>query len=378
MLMQTAVSLPERDLVRFLDRHRASAALVPPRDFSLHLHEILNKAAELVPSESGSVLLYDPQETANGQGELVFVAAFGPASAQVVGERVPASQGVVGTVYSSGAPHLSRAVCEDERFSPEIDLRTGHVTTSLVAVPISVGVRVCGVIELVNRRGQPQFDERDLALLEIFAGYTSSALLNALDAHRAHELAKRDDLSGLANDRWLHYRLVGVLMESAGTGSETALIFLDLDGLKSVNDRYGHLAGAQVLREIGRILREVVRDEQALVARYGGDEFVAALPRTTCAAATALAESIRAAIAGNTFLDVPHDGLPALHLRGVISASVGVASDIPTPGPNPAPAHLRELDLLRRADAAMYQAKAAGKNQVVAAGELAPEVGRSS
>jgi diguanylate cyclase (GGDEF)-like protein len=235
-----------------------------------------------------------------------------------------------------------------------------------VAVPISIGATVCGVIELINRTDGVPFNRRDLLLLEIFASYTSSALQNALDARRAADLARRDDLTGLANDRWLHQRLVQVLGEADAAGEPCSLIFFDLDGFKAVNDTHGHLAGSQVLREVGFLLTRVVTAPDAVLSRYGGDEFVIGLPRTSLSDSAACAEAIRAAIAQNVFLDRPYgDGLPALNLRGAITASVGVASH--TPADDGIPPQLKEATLLRRADTAMYAAKARGKNQVVVA-----------
>lgn len=359
-------TLADDALERFLERQKASASLPAEVRFGPHLREILEKAAELVPSESGSILLDDPRVKGGSReaNTLCFVASFGPAAAELPGQSVPARQGIVGRVYRTGTPHLSEDVARDESFSAEVDRRTGHHTTSVVAVPIAIGRTVCGVMELVNRLDGEPFTRRDLALLQIFADYTSSALQNALDAKRARELAKRDDLTGLSNDRWLHVRLAEILEESEAGRTECALIFLDLDGFKAVNDTHGHLAGSQVLREVGFLLRRVVPDERAVVARYGGDEFVVGLPRAGLEEGVRVAEQIRAGIAGNTFLERDHGaGVAALHLRGVISASVGVASHLPGRDTG----SVRELagSLLRRADTAMYAAKARGKNCVV-------------
>ncbi len=233
-------------------------------------------------------------------------------------------------------------------------------------MPIYIGKNVCGVLELINRLGNGVFTQRDMTLLEIFAGYTSFVLQNALDAKRAHELAKRDDLTGLFNDRWFHVRLAEEMEISRKTGDECSLIFMDLDNFKFVNDQHGHLAGSQVLREVGFLLsRTLLKIETAIVSRYGGDEFVIILPGHTLEQGAAVAESVRCAIAETIFL--PNDygfGLPAVRLDGVLSASVGVASYVPIRGVKGKPENDRN-DLLRRADAAMYEAKARGKNLVV-------------
>jgi diguanylate cyclase (GGDEF)-like protein len=360
-------------LARFVERHKASAAIPAEVDFGLQLKQILEKACELVPSESGCILLDDPLSKVadRGENELCFVAAFGPASGGLPGRRIAARTGVVGLVYRTGLPHLAGDAPADAAFSAEVDRDTGHHTRSLVAVPVTIGETVIGVIELVNRLDGGPYAPQDLLLLEIFARYTSFALQNALDARRAAELARRDDLTGLCNDRHLHERLVELVAEADASGRECAVIFLDLDGFKGVNDAHGHLAGSQVLREMGFILPRVVAREDAVLSRYGGDEFVVGLPATSLADALEVAEAVRAAIAGHVFIDRGFGpSLPALHLRGAISSSIGVASHVPAPPPRSS-ASASESAVLRRADAAMYAAKARGKNCVVSADDLA-------
>ena len=118
------------------------------------------------------------------------------------------------------------------------------------------------------------------------------------------------------------------------------MIFLDLDNLKSVNDRHGHLAGSQVLREVGYLLRRTVTDERATLTRYGGDEFVLILPGHNLEEGLEVAEAIRDAIRSATFLFRPYGfNEPALNLHGVIT---GVARPLLDPLP-------RDAGRLRRA-----------------------------
>jgi diguanylate cyclase (GGDEF)-like protein len=360
-------SLEPSQLERFLERQKSGLSLRSELDLDLVLRQILQKAYEFVPSESGSILLDDPYRKlpTRGDNELVFIATFGHASRDLVGQSLPARNGIVGKVYQTGTPYLSADVREDAHFYARIDEQLGHETHSVVAVPIYLGKHVCGVLELINRLEGKSFTQRDMTLLEIFAGYTSFMLQNALDAKRAHELAKRDDLTGLYNDRWFNVRLTEALAESRETGQEAVLIFLDLDHFKFVNDCHGHLAGSQVLREVGFLLKRVVDDAESTVARYGGDEFVMILPNTSVERGLAIAEQIRDSIAGHTFLARDWGfSMPPLHLQGILSASIGIAQHVP--GENPLrPIEQEKNDLMKRADAAMYRAKSLGKNQVV-------------
>ncbi|HUP65299.1 MAG TPA: sensor domain-containing diguanylate cyclase [Thermoanaerobaculia bacterium] len=360
-------SLEAPDLERFLERHKSAFSLRSEIDLDVILREILRKANEFVPSESGSILLDDPirKVVSRNENDLIFIATFGAGSEDLVGHRLSAGSGIVGRVYQTGAPYLSRDVNIDEFFFAGIDQQIGHQTHSIVCVPIYIGKNVCGVLELINRSDGRVFDERDMSLLEIFAGYTSFTLQNALDAKRAHELAKRDDLTGLYNDRWLHVRLGEMLNEAERDGEPCVLIFMDLDYFKTVNDAHGHLAGSQVLREVGFILKRLVERDGSTCARYGGDEFVIALPRTTLEEGVGLAEQIRQTIVDTTFLDKVYGyGMPALHLSGVLSASFGVADYVPQPKDLDS-TDMRKNSLIKRADAAMYMAKSQGKGRIV-------------
>jgi diguanylate cyclase (GGDEF)-like protein len=365
MIQFHSLEIPQ--LERFLERQRAGLSLRGEGfDLDLVLRQILQKAYEFVPSESGSMLLDDPYRkvASRRENELVFIATFGDSSRNLIGQRLSAKHGIVGRVYQTGTPYVSEDVREDQFFYGQIDQQIGHHTHSVVAVPIYIGKHVCGVLELVNRLEGKVFSQRDMTLLEIFAGYTSFMLQNALDAKRAHELAKRDDLTGLFNDRWFNVRLTEAIGEARKSGREGALIFMDLDRFKYINDCYGHLAGSQVLREVGFILKRIVEREDATVARYGGDEFVMVLPNTTVDEGVAIAEEIRETVAGTTFLEREWGfSNPPLNLGGILSASIGVAQHLPNTATQESVEH-EKSELLRRADAAMYRAKSRGRNRV--------------
>jgi diguanylate cyclase (GGDEF)-like protein len=363
-------SIENRELAHFLERHKSGYALQSEIALDVLLRQVLEKAYEFVPSDAGSILLDDPRtkQLDRQQNELVFIAAFGSAGSSLIGKALSARNGIAGRVYQTGSPYLSENVHSDRFFFSKIDESTGHRTESIVAVPIYIGKDVCGVLELINRVDGTPFTHRELTLLEIFAGYTSFTLQNALEAKRAHELAKKDDLTGLYNDRWFHVRLSETLIEAEETGLGCVLIFMDLDNFKAVNDCYGHLAGSQVLREAGFLISRVVQGaaQNAVTSRYGGDEFVIILPETSLDTGLGVAEAVRKAIEGTSFLDRPYGfGMPAVHLRDAISASIGIAYY--SPAGRHFPLDVEKNNLLRRADTAMYEAKSAGKNRVVVA-----------
>ncbi|MDT7951236.1 MAG: EAL domain-containing protein [Acetobacteraceae bacterium] len=165
-------------------------------------------------------------------------------------------------------------------------------------------------------------------------------------ADRIHWLAHHDPLTGLPNRTLLHERMNGMVARTRSNGATLAVLCLDLDGFKTVNDLHGHAAGDTVLREVGSRLRRNTRESDT-VARLGGDEFVvlheaSANPQGT----RALAERLIADLAEAYLLDNGQ--------LGHITVSVGIAM-FPIDGNDP-------QALLRNADTALYRAKADGKN----------------
>ena len=364
-------TLDNRRLENFLERHKAYYAYSGEIDIDVFLGEILQKANEFVPSEAGSILLDDPltKNTENRmENELVFIATFGADAKARLARRINAGVGIAGHVYSTGVTYMTEDVIGDPYFYPTFDMAADFTTKSALCVPIRIESAVCGVLELVNRTGTESFQEKDRRLLEIFADYAAISIQNLLDARRAHEVAKRDGLTGLFNERYLHLRLTQELSRISRDGGDLSLIFLDLDYLKSVNDRHGHLAGSQVLREVGYVLKRTVTDERATLTRYGGDEFVLILPGHNLREGMEVAEAVRHAIRTTTFVPRPYGfNNPALNLVGMITASLGVSSIRASATPA-ASVEQQKNELLRAADSALYSAKERGKDRCLAAG----------
>jgi diguanylate cyclase (GGDEF)-like protein/PAS domain S-box-containing protein len=182
-----------------------------------------------------------------------------------------------------------------------------------------------------------------------------------LTEDKIRQLAFYDQLTGLPNRRLLNDRLLQTMAASKRSGHYGALMFLDLDNFKSLNDRHGHGAGDLLLIEAAQRLKSCVREIDT-VARFGGDEFVITLgdlsrdrDESTSQAAV-VAEKIRAALSHPYWLTVNHAGLGDTAIEHHCTVSVGVALFIN---------HDSSLDdFLKGADAAMYEAKAAGRNQV--------------
>lgn len=362
--------LDHAHLERFLERRRAKASF--PLELSLadNLIEALRRANGFVPSEAGSILLDNPAEkkAERQRNNLTFIAAFGEKSDCLLGQTIPAERGIAGRVYLTGETYVTPDAPADRFFYGAVDEKTSYQTQSLIAIPIRIEQEVCGVLELINRRNASGYSREDRNLLEIFAGYISISIQNVLDARQSQEIAKRDNLTGLFNDRYLHVALAEEILRCRGDDHDLALLFLDLDYFKRVNDTHGHLAGSQVLREVGHILRQKLAGA-GIPARYGGDEFVLLLPRCDLDQAIDVAEEIRAKLVETTFSSKPGEIQPeALNLKGV-TCSIGIAT-LRRHLTDDLALNESKSTLLRLADAAMYVAKETGRNRTAVAGHL--------
>jgi len=364
-------TLKKTDIEKFLrrmKRREADVAASGP-DLESILKEILIKANEFVPSQAGSILLDDPYTKSENvdaphQNFLYFIACFGPGSERIVGMGIPSSTGVAGKTYTSGRPYVSRDVASDKNFYGGIDSKLNRRTHSIVCVPIVIGKSVCGVIELLNRKGSGHYTKDELKLLEIFAGYTSTLIQNALDAKRNEELTRRDDLTGLFNDRYFHSQLTHEVRKAKRNKRDISLLFMDLDNFKSVNDTYGHLAGSRTLAEVGALLRDTLEGDDASIVRYGGDEFAVILPGKDRREAAVVAEKVREAVKEAVFLKRRgRPGEQAHNITGIITCSIGICSFFEDEISGRT-IDQNKISFIRHADRAMYLAKERGKDCV--------------
>jgi diguanylate cyclase (GGDEF)-like protein len=166
------------------------------------------------------------------------------------------------------------------------------------------------------------------------------------------ERTVRDTLTGLYNRAYFLDQMGSLGARHASAGLGLAVLVLDIDHFKRINDCYGHLSGDCVLREVARIIRESTRAED-LVARYGGEEFVVALPVSAPDLATDRAERIRSNLAERH--------LSAGKVDIQVTVSIGVAF-------GPPDRHCNEITLIETADRALYQAKADGRNRIIFGG----------
>ncbi|GAB2610251.1 hypothetical protein Aab01nite_24440 [Paractinoplanes abujensis] len=312
------------------------------------LQVILRTALAATGARAGLVLLLDP-----ATDQLVARCGVGlpgdwdVPDTELIKRRLPVGQGVLGSVAATGEPRRGQG-------SP---VSAEPPCLTYVAVPICAPAvaeepgdplpqpATLGVLALYDRVGGDAFDDADLHTLRTFAGQAGVAVHNVRMHEEAQRLSLTDPLTGLWNYRYLRESLRREVERASRFGRMLAVLVLDLDHFKEVNDTYGHAAGDAVLGEFARRIRVGLR-EVDVAFRQGGEEFVVLLPETDAYGGAIVAERLGAAVRGRPV------AVDAVQIP--ITVSIGVAV-YPEHGEN-------SVQVLAAADRALYAAKNAGRD----------------
>jgi diguanylate cyclase (GGDEF)-like protein len=304
---------------------------------------VVDKVAELLRADRVSLSLYTKTDDS-----LSIVATHGYPRERVSNVRVRPGDWVVGHVFSSRRPLF----VSDVRLLPAVARHGNQYRTfSFAAVPLLTGNDTIGVLTVTDKRDGRAFDRHDELLLR---SITVAAAISVVAARRESEAAQlayaatTDSLSGLMNRQSLDHRLHQELERTRREGTSLAVLMMDVDEFKHINDTHGHQVGDAVLRAVGAVIRASVRVFD-VCARYGGDEFAVVMPNCDHASAVACAERIRIRVSELN----EHDG--PQRFPGSVTLSIGVAA---------ASNGETASDIVLRADRALYRAKGEGKNVV--------------
>ncbi|HTP68149.1 MAG TPA: diguanylate cyclase [Dongiaceae bacterium] len=312
---------------------------------TLNPDEVLTKIVEQL--ESG--LTYDHLGIAllDYTTRELLIAAEGGSRRGAVGRRVSLDAGLIGQVARTGKISSYRSSQNAQSSAKPV---LGDSVTAM-GLPIFYGEHLHGVLYVESNERLDVSDEESL-LLQTLADLIAGAYHNALTFQKAQEQAITDGLTGVKTHRFFMEALSSEWKRSSRAGRSFALVLMDLDRFKFVNDFYGHLEGDLVLQRVGQILETNCRRSD-VVARYGGDEFVILMPETTMEQARQLSSKLRGWVAAD----------PLLREKN-ISASFGIAS-YPLHGSSP-------QELIQVADASMYLSKHQGGNTVSTADHVDP------
>src|SRR6185503_1834731 len=277
-IFQMVISDQIRELEKKIEElsifHQVGKALTSTLDLQEVLTLIMGKISELLRPSTWSLLLVDEKKQ-----ELHFQIAIGKDASRIRDFRIKIGEGLAGWVAQTGEAAIVSDVTKDQRFSREIDGFIHPHIKSIACVPLKSKDRTLGVIELINCF-EESFPSEDLSMLTSLADHAAIAIENAMYVKRIQELTITDDCTSLYNSRYFNYMIDAELSRSKRYNYNFALVFFDLDRFKSVNDTYGHLCGSRLLREVGDLIRQHLRDIDTAY-RYGGDEFILLLPQTS-------------------------------------------------------------------------------------------------
>jgi diguanylate cyclase (GGDEF)-like protein len=275
----------------------------------------------------------------NDTGDYIEMVSHPEGTSWGLGGVLPVVGSGPGFVALNNRPVLQKNLVHEHRYLEDMRLLEEGLR-SYALFPLTSRERAIGVLALGSRE-EEAFDEGTLARLQPLADAVALAFENVRLFQRTRELSITDEVTPLHNFRYFHQALERELKLVNRYGSTLALLFVDLDRFKPINDQYGHLRGSRTLREVGFLIRAAVR-ETDIPARYGGDEFVVILPQTDGSSARVLAEKLRRLVEGHTFLQ--EEGINAR-----LGVSLGVAN-------YPEEATTKEA-LIRLADKRMYEDK---------------------
>ncbi|MDM0118621.1 sensor domain-containing protein [Variovorax arabinosiphilus] len=312
-----------------------------------HVHQIVGG---LLPAVNFFVALYD-----KAADELSF-PYYVDAQHEAPAPRPLDSGTLSAEVIRSGQAMLLRADTALD-LPPRVKLDVGRNSLDWLGVPLQTQQGPIGVLVVQSYTGDVRYTERDLELLQFVSTQVATAIERKQMDARLRHIARHDPLTDLPNRTLLHERIQAALQHARDERRRMALLYVDLDMFKEVNDRFGHSAGDLLLQETAVRLRRGVA-QAGMVGRIGGDEFLVLLDSDCPVEQTlAIAESLR------SHLSEPFT------LAGdavTVSPSIGIALY---------PAHGDEYQqLIRCADEAMYAAKTSGGNRVrLAGGPVAPD-----
>lgn len=301
---------------------------------------VTDKAIQIVEAEKASFFLLD-EET----NELVLKGARG-IERDKVSWRVKVGELVSGWVAQSGETLLVRNIDEDMRFKRH---DRSYRTKSFVSVPLKIDTHVIGVMNVTDKlAGIEVFTEEDLKYLLLLTHQAVAQIENIRLCETLGSLAVTDALTGVFNHRYFQEQLNVEVLRAHRYKHPISLMMFDIDHFKTYNDKYGHLEGDRILREVAGAIRANLRQVDIL-CRYGGDEFVVILPYTDSGGAQVVAEKIRAMVCKMCYAKgAEAESVPVSVSGGVASYRHGMERD----------------ELISSADKALYIAKAAGRNKI--------------
>jgi len=313
-------------------------------DINIILKKLMKNIGDIVDAEAWTLFSYNKETN-----KLIFKYVVGEKSEQLLGKSLNVDQGIVGWAASNKESILVKNVNKDSRFYKYFDKKTNFKTKSLICVPIIYRNELLGVVEVVNKKHGRSFTEEDLNIMEILVDNAAIAIKNSYLLEQIYQITLKDHLTDLYNFR----KLNNIIDKNYKNKKPFALIFMDLDDFKKVNDNFGHNYGSKALIEFSEILKSII-DNNEYAFRYGGDEFIVILENRDLNLARDFAETILKKVKNHTFLKNDK-------LQVKLTLSIGI-SHYPL-------ISKKKKEILTQADQAMYKVKKRKKDNYAIFGE---------
>ena len=302
--------------------------------------------AELIPHDT--LTIYEADES---QGLLTPVFARDQYADEIMRTPLSFEEGITGWA----ARHREAALVNRAHLDPRVRVVPGtpNDPEALISIPLIARAQIKGALNIYRVGDDGSFAEAEFEFAKRFADAAALALDNAQIRARLEHQAQTDPLTGLFNHRSFHERLLGALQDASATHRQVAVLLLDIDDFKRVNDVHGHGVGDELLRTFAETLRGCVRPDD-VVCRLGGDEFGVVMRSCDGAVATRVADRLV-----ERLLELDFPGV------GSLTVSIGISL-----GPEHA---MNPRELTACSEAGMMTAKSRGKNRIVLYDERATE-----
>ncbi|MEW5705192.1 MAG: sensor domain-containing diguanylate cyclase [Actinomycetota bacterium] len=319
-------------------------SLSSARNLSEVAKVIIQHATEFTNTPAGSLAVYDEE---NNEMSIVASVGFKTALARQKSWKLREG-GLTSYILKQNRPVVISNISNHPEFINKQLAKEG--IKSLIACPLFLDNKVVGIIYVDDYKVR-EFKARDISVLSLLSTYAAVAIEKAKLLEETKRLALTDDLTSLYNYRYFIRQFTVEISRAVRYGAPLSLIIVDIDHFKVYNDTNGHLKGNIILKQLANILKDESRASD-IIARYGGEEFTILCPNTDKTHALRLAERFRQKVEEYRFPDAYSQP------SGCITISAGVAS-YPEDSNKP-------LEIIDKADLALYMAKRMGRNRVCA------------
>ncbi|MEK6684198.1 MAG: sensor domain-containing diguanylate cyclase [Nitrospirota bacterium] len=332
----------ERLLIEYQSLYDLGLKLTASENPEKLYNTLVEYATHLTNTPAGSLTIFDEKR---GEMHLAAVKGFSKQFSNKIRWKIRQG-GLTSHILNQDEP----LAIQDVKRYPKFDnpIMRGEGVRSLIAAPLKAEGRIMGILYVDDFKTR-RYTTREVSLLLLLSTMATMAIEKTELLERTRLLALTDELTGLFNHRHFRQQLNIEISRADRSRQSLSLMMIDIDYFKHYNDTNGHLKGNDVLKEMGRILKEVTR-EVDIVARYGGEEFAIVMPDTDHRKAQIVSERLRRRIKSHQFEEAHKQPDKKL------TVSIGLASYPENAG--------TAFELIEQADQALYEAKHAGRNTV--------------